>query len=246
MLQFESVADRLQSAGSDPCKSRRLEWRVQNLIALLVGVVAASQTVPPGARLTRTDPVLVRAVLDGDTIDVERFGRVRLLGIDAPEIGRGFDTPAPFGLEARQRLAALVLHRWVRLEQEGPAIDAYNRHLAYVVREDGLFVNAAIVRDGLARISARIPLLRLDELRRAELEAQASRRGMWGAAPAVPLSGLSGYTRRSQNKHRGRPSRVRIPKKNSRKKQALLPVQPLADLDLCVLHRAGPAHLRSV
>ena len=48
-----------------------------------------------------------------------------------------------------------MLHRWVRLEQEGALVDAYNRHLAYVMREDGLFVNAALVRDGLARVSAR-------------------------------------------------------------------------------------------
>src|SRR5580765_9093702 len=86
----------------------------------------------------RSDPVLVRAVLDGDTIDVATFGRVRLLGIDAPEIGRGFDTAAPFARAARDRLAELVLHRWVRLEIEDDRSDAYGRHLAYVLREDGL------------------------------------------------------------------------------------------------------------
>ena len=78
---------------------------------------------------------MVRAVIDGDTIDVATFGRVRLLGIDAPELGRGFDTPAPFAQEARERLKALVLKRWVRLEREGPALDVYNRHLAYVIRK---------------------------------------------------------------------------------------------------------------
>src|SRR5262249_36611193 len=62
--------------------------------------------------LKRSDAVLVRAVFDGDTIDVAGYGHVRLLGIDAPEIGRGFDTAAPFGREARDRLAGLVLHRW--------------------------------------------------------------------------------------------------------------------------------------
>ena len=71
------------------------------------------------APTTRSDRVLVRSVIDGDTIDVGAVGRVRLLGIDAPELGRGFDTSAPFGREARDRLTQLVLHRWVRLEQEG-------------------------------------------------------------------------------------------------------------------------------
>ena len=48
-----------------------------------------------------------------------------------------------------------MLHRWVRLEREGTPRDVYNRHLAYVITEDGLFVNAALVREGLARVSAR-------------------------------------------------------------------------------------------
>src|ERR1700756_4845456 len=110
------------------------------LINLSVWAMAAAAIGPASSGL-RSDPLLVRAVVDGDTIDVALYGRVRLLGIDAPEIGRGFDTAAPFGREARDRLVQLVLHRWVRLEQDNglgasgasagqaPAMDAYNRHL---------------------------------------------------------------------------------------------------------------------
>src|SRR3954465_3038346 len=156
------------------------------LTILFVWAAAVFQLPSFTARATRSDPVLVRSVIDGDTIDVAAIGRVRLLGIDAPEIGRGYDPSAPFGREARDRLTQLVLRRWVRLEQEGPIFDLYNRHLAYVLTEDGLFVNAALVRDGLARVSARVPLARLPELQRAEAEAQAFRRGMWGSAPQIP------------------------------------------------------------
>ena len=64
---------------------------MQILITLVAAAVAAASTgVQPDVK--RSDPVLVRAVLDGDTIDVATVGRVRLLGIDAPEIGWGFDT----------------------------------------------------------------------------------------------------------------------------------------------------------
>ena len=146
---------------------------------------------PLGADIERSSPVLVRAVVDGDTIDVASVGRVRLLGIDAPEVGRAFDTPAPFAREARERLEFLVLNRWVRLEREGPLRDVYARRLAYVVREDGLFVNAALVRDGLARVNARLPLSRLSELKRAEADAQAARRGMWGSTPQIPSAGYT-------------------------------------------------------
>jgi micrococcal nuclease len=160
---------------------------MQILIALFVAGVAVFQLPPSSSRVTRSDPVLVRAVIDGDTIDVERFGRVRLLGIDAPELGRGFDTAAPFAREARDTLVSLVLRHWVRLEreQEGAALDAYNRHLAYVVREDGLVVNTEIVREGLARVTARLPLVRLAELKAAEAQAQSFRRGIWGGVPQI-------------------------------------------------------------
>jgi endonuclease YncB( thermonuclease family) len=168
---------------------------MQILIAAVVFAVAVSQTSSLSTRVTRSDAVLVRSVVDGDTIDVATVGRVRLLGIDAPEIGRVFDTPAPFGREARDRLTQLVLHRWVRLEQEGAALDVYSRHLAYVLTEDGQFVNATLVQEGLARVSARQPLARLPELQRAEREAQAFRRGMWGSAPQIPAPS---YTRRSK------------------------------------------------
>jgi micrococcal nuclease len=176
---------------------------MQILIVLLAWTLATTATSPSmpaalasGATPQRSDPVLVRSVLDGDTIDVAGVGRVRLLGIDAPERAHGLDTAAPFANEAREKLIALVLHRWVRLEADVEKLDGYNRRLAYVVREDGLFVNAELVRDGLARVSARLRHARLAELKRAEAEAQRARRGMWGQAPAVHAPG---YTRRRRS-----------------------------------------------
>ena len=168
---------------------------MQILLSLVAAAVAVFQTPSLDGRVTRSNLVLVRSVIDGDTIDVASVGRVRLLGIDAPEIGRGFDSDAPFGREARERLVSLILHRWVRLEREGTSRDAYNRHLAYVITGDGAFINAVLVREGLARVSARAPLVRLSELERAEADAKASRRGMWGAVPQIPMPG---YTRRSK------------------------------------------------
>jgi micrococcal nuclease len=160
-------------------------------IATAVSLAVASMPGP-----AHSDPVLVRSVLDGDTIDVVGAGRVRLLGIDAPEIAHSHGTAAPFAHEAREKLVELVLHRWVRLEADVERVDGYNRHLAYVVREDGLFVNAVLLREGLARVNARMSLSRLPELRRAEAEARASRRGMWGHAPPVHAPS---YTRRRKS-----------------------------------------------
>jgi micrococcal nuclease len=167
--------------------------RLMQILPIVTVVTLAVISTPVPAR---ADPVLVRSVLDGDTIDVVGVGRVRLLGIDAPELAHGHGTAAPFAYEAREKLVELVLHRWVRLEADVERVDGYNRHLAYVVREDGLFVNAALLREGLARVSARMSLARLHDLKSAEAEAQASRRGMWGHAP--PAHAPS-YTRRRKS-----------------------------------------------
>jgi micrococcal nuclease len=131
----------------------------------------------------RSEPVLVRAVLDGDTIDVAAVGRVRLLGITAPRIAR-LDVSASLGRDARDRLAALVLRRYVRLEYEDPRRESVSRRAAYVLLEDGTLINATLVREGLARVTSRAPLRRLDELHRAEAEAKALRRGLWGRIEA--------------------------------------------------------------
>jgi micrococcal nuclease len=155
---------------------------------ILAGVAAMQISQPP----VRSGPLLVTAVLDGDTIAVATIGRVRLLGIAAPKIARGPGTAAPFAGDARDRLAGLVLRRWIRLEFDGASDDVRRRRLAYLLTEDGSFVNAVLLREGLARISARLPLSRLDELRRAETEARNYRRGIWGAPPQIPAQDYTG------------------------------------------------------
>ena len=158
--------------------------------AILSAVPFCIFTVAPPAAAAKWPCGIVASVtqvIDGDTVDVAGLGRVRLLGIDAPEIGGPFERPAPFALEARDELQMLVLNRFARFECDlVPEDDKYGRRLAYVVLETGEFVNARLVRDGLARVSARRRLRRWDELRSAEAEAQQRRRGMWGDNPRVP------------------------------------------------------------
>ncbi|MDE3153541.1 MAG: thermonuclease family protein [Acidobacteriota bacterium] len=125
---------------------------------------------------SRSPSLAVRAVTDGRTIVVGGVGRVRLLGLAAPQRqggGRGVSQ------EARRRLADLVLRRWVRLEPDGRDEDPLRAHAAYVFRDDGQFINLVMVREGFARVTARGAGRRLVELQRAEREARQARRGLW-------------------------------------------------------------------
>jgi micrococcal nuclease len=140
-------------------------------------------TAPSGCSVV----ALVTRVFDGDTVAAAGVGRVRLLGIDAPEMGGRFERPAPFAIEARETLQSLVGQHWVRFECDGQRRDVYGRSLFYVLLENGELINATLVRAGMARVSARTRLRRWDDLRRAEEEAQSRRRGMWGQQPRVPI-----------------------------------------------------------
>jgi micrococcal nuclease len=181
---------------------------MQILRTFLVPALAAVAALQGSRTPTRSDPVLVTAVFDGATINIAAVGRVRLLGIEAPKRGHALDATAPFARDAKTRLTALVLHRWIRLEWDGPPTDNYNRHRAYVLTEDGQFINAILLREGLARFSAGPSVSRLDELRRAEAEAQSFRRGLWG--PTSDLTATE-YTHEPSTRSSAR-VRVRKPR----------------------------------
>jgi micrococcal nuclease len=87
----------------------------------------------------------VTKVIDGDTIEIETGERVRLLGIDTPELN------ARWGTDARKQTYQLVYGKDVRLELDHEKRDKYNRILAYVWLGD-LLVNEKLVKDGYARL----------------------------------------------------------------------------------------------
>jgi endonuclease YncB( thermonuclease family) len=141
--------------------------------AVTSSIVAAPIPVEPLTQ-ERSDPVLVRRVINGTTIDVAGIGRVRLLGIQIPTTtGGAHKAPAT---EAALRLSGLLANRWVRLEFESGL-----RGAAYVFLDDGRFVNEWLVREGFAQVSStgRSRLRRADELLAAESAARAGRRGFW-------------------------------------------------------------------
>lgn len=151
----------------------------------------AHATATPATTSTVSPSAPVRAkvveVVDGDTIRVrleESVHRVRYIGIDAPERD---DLLGPAATEANQ---SLVAGQTVILERDVSDTDDYGRWLRYVYLPDGLFVNAELVRLGLARARAYPPdLSRQAELTVMEEEARAEGRGLWKEVPAARGAG---------------------------------------------------------
>jgi micrococcal nuclease len=131
----------------------------------------------------RSATVYVTRVVDGDTIEVDLDGReedVRYIGVDTPETVKP-DTPVQcFGPQASRFNHRLVEHRRVRLVFGVERRDVYGRLLAYVYL-GGRFVNAELVRRGLARTLTIPPNDRFaPRFERLVIAAARAGRGLWG------------------------------------------------------------------
>jgi micrococcal nuclease len=138
----------------------------------------------PGA--SASQPARVVRVVDGDTIVVARGGaqeRVRYIGVDTPETVKPRTPVQCFGKKASAFNHRLVEGRSVRLVADAEERDRYGRLLAYVYRaDDGLFVNAELVRRGFATTLTIPPNVRYAERFRAlAAEARRAGRGLWSA-----------------------------------------------------------------
>ena len=142
-----------------------------------------------------TPNATVERVVDGDTIDVligSRQETVRLIGIDTPESVAPTRPVQCFGKEASLHLEALLpAGTEITLVRDVEARDVYQRLLGYVVRSrDGLFVNLELVEAGFAAVLNYPPNDHYASvLARAEADAVAAGRGLWGhcGGADVPL-----------------------------------------------------------
>ena len=122
------------------------------------------------------DTAKVIRVIDGDTITIEGGYRVRYIGIDTPEI---YPRLEACGMEALEANRELVEGKEVRLERDVSDKDKYGRLLRYVYM-DGVFVNAELVKRGLAEAKAYPPDIKYqDFLEELEAEARQAGRGIW-------------------------------------------------------------------
>lgn len=128
-------------------------------------------------------PGLVVSVHDGDTITVltedNRQIKIRLYGIDAPELRQDF------GTRSKQAMAAMVHGRQVEVEAVDQ--DRYGRTVAMITADGQTSVNEEMVRIGMAWVYPRY--CRRPECDRwADLESQARSDGVGLWADPAPLA----------------------------------------------------------
>lgn len=146
---------------------------------------------------SQTQSCTLLAVTDGDTVLArcqDRSERVRLIGIDAPEITqsahserqaenleRSMDEIRQMGKAARAHLAAMIkVGETIELRQDNEARDRFGRLLAYVYGSKGEMLNSRMMDDGYA-----VPMtIKPNTTYHAQFEdlyarARRERRGLW-------------------------------------------------------------------
>lgn len=114
-------------------------------------------------------------VIDGDTIIVSGQEKVRLIGVDAPEIPHEDKPGEPGGEKARKFLKKLVEGKKVNLEYDWERLDKHGRTLAYVYTEEGKLANEELILSGNAEAMRHFTYSKKERFLEAEKKARQHR-----------------------------------------------------------------------
>ncbi|REK58515.1 MAG: nuclease [Thermobacillus sp.] len=168
--------------------------RLAGLIALLLSVLAvagcAAETAAtrpwetvwsdyPELRGKTAEEAVVERVVDGDTFVIREGSRVRLIGVNTPEITGSAEF---YGEEAAAYTKRMLTGKTVWMFKDVSETDRYSRLLRFVfIPGDALMFNERLVREGYANAATYPPDVSLaDRFREAEREARSEGAGLWG------------------------------------------------------------------
>jgi micrococcal nuclease len=116
----------------------------------------------------------VERVIDGDTFILETEERVRLIGINAPELSD------IFGSNSKEYLEQLIENKTITLEADpiSAQTDRYGRSLRYVY-VDGIDINRKMIADGFAFAYLKFKFEKSDEYSEAQILAKKEQMGIW-------------------------------------------------------------------
>lgn len=119
--------------------------------------------------------IKVLRVIDGDTFEAENGEKVRLVGINAPEISD------VFGIESKEYLKKLIDGKYVSLQSDeiNQDRDRYGRLLRYV-KVANVDINKKMIQDGFAFAFLKYRFTHSTEYRDAQLDARNNNIGIWG------------------------------------------------------------------
>ncbi|MGZ4970365.1 MAG: thermonuclease family protein [Methylobacter sp.] len=159
----------------------------------------------------------VKTVYDGDTVVLEDGRKIRLLGINTPEVQHRDKSADAGGDEAKRWLSDKLKTTKVRLEIGAEKTDKYGRTLAHLFTERKEHINLQLVETGLATVSIYpSELYYIDELVKAQDQAEQSKLGIWGwpEYAAIPVGSLTEEGRQGWTRLVGKVINIRTTRKS--------------------------------
>ena len=132
-------------------------------------------------KITSSTTARVTRVIDGDTVELDDGRRIRLLGIDAPEIGYN-GHPSDAGAKAsREWLRKRIGGASVKLRFGPERLDRYGRTLAWIYLPTGELINRELLEAGQVRLLTQfgLPADLSAELHQAAAHARVRKLGIW-------------------------------------------------------------------
>lgn len=188
------------------------------------GRVTYSDTATTGAKqvdiLVQNNGLLhqISKVYDGDTIVLKNGKRVRLLGINAPEVESRYRTSEPGGTAAKNWLQEKLQNKRVHLQFDQEKYDRYKRLLAHLFLPGDMHLNEALLENGLAALNIVPPNLQHSgKLISAQQRAEKQKLGIWSMPryQPRPISKISDNNRGWQ-RYVGTPKYIKRNRKYSR------------------------------
>lgn len=169
------MLDRLISSADATGKSRT-SFRCLLLWCLCVNATAADDCAPAG-KLTE---VTVSHVYDGDTVRLDNNEKIRLIGLNTPEVTTRNKAGEPLGMAARTALRQRLTGQKVYLESDNLDYDRYRRRLAHVFLYNRKNVTAWMIAGGYGYAVTIPPNLKHRNCyQAAEQEARRKKAGIW-------------------------------------------------------------------
>ena len=154
-------------------------WLTTGLLLLLAVSTAQAGTL---SIVGQSRWVEVAHVYDGDTFRTSKGEKVRLLGINTPEMPYNDNPGEPMAKKAKKRLAKLIAGQLVQLKTDKDKKDTYGRTLAQVYLRNGSWVNGLLLSEGYAFVYTFAPNFGwTKELLQQERIARQGKLGIWGS-----------------------------------------------------------------
>lgn len=194
-----AVADSVTLTSGELLRAQILRFEEQHLHVLIPSAtgITATRAIPideVAAFLIERDEMLdevfetpenldartVVAVVSGDTVVLDDGETIRYMGIQAPRLPPAVDRPEPLARDAREQNEKWVLNKPVQLDYEDPPHRDEQGFLHAYVYAEGKFINAELLKRGLASVSKK-PRPRKHDVTFLKIQDDARMRslGLW-------------------------------------------------------------------